>query len=397
MSIPSRVLIFTGTRAESGLLTPIARACAAHQQLDPAWLVSGQHLLGANDSALEELRADSIPLAAEVPFFEHHRDACKADAGAYMLPLALDMGQGGARISQALADLKPDWLVVLGDRVETFAASAAAYVLGIPICHLHGGDRIDSGHMDEGFRHAITRFASLHCAASEESANRIRKFGEEEWRIEMIGAPGLDRLAAIHAQIKGQERALLAEIGVPAGKDFLLVIYHPVSREAQQIPAQIAALMQALDARPEHKLVVLPNNDPGAAPILQALDARKDHADWSIEANLPGPLYAAALSQARAFVGNSSSGIIEAPLFAQPFVHVGTRNTGREHAGHVDFVATDAAAIGASIARAVTQEEHKRVASLRNPYGAGRAGEACAEALVRFAGDERLTLKRVTY
>lgn len=394
------VLIFTGTRAESGLLTPIAQACLAHPKLKPAWLVSGQHLLAERGSTVEDLRKGEVPIAGEVSFFVHHRESPQASSGDLaqtMLPLARDMGEGGARLAQELAKLKPDWLVVLGDRVETFAAVSAAFLLGIPICHLHGGDRIDSGHMDEAFRHAITRFASLHCAASDESAERLRKFGEEDWRIHMIGAPGLDRLALAHAAIAGRERELLQDAGVLPERDFLFLIFHPVSREVAELPAQVDALMQALDARAEFKLAVLPNNDPGAQPILDALKAREKSGDWSVVSNLDASRYAAALSQARAFVGNSSSGIIEAPLFGLPFVHVGTRNTGREHAGHVDFVATDAAAIEASLARAVTDEAHARVAALRNPYGSGQAGKACARLLADLADDPRLTLKRVVY
>ena len=397
--MPSRVLIFTGTRAEAGLLAPVARACAENKSLRASWLVSGTHALQGHGDTLDDVRQSGVEVAETVPFFSSPDQA----HGHPLHTLASDMGKGLARLADALDALKPGWLVVLGDRVESFAAASAAFALRIPVAHLHGGDRIESGHMDEAFRHAITRFAALHFAASEGSAERLRKFGEEEWRIHMTGAPGLDRLSALKSAIAGRERQVLSRHGVPADARLLLVIFHPVSAELGSMESQAHELFGALDARPEHKLAIFPNNDPGHEAIEAALLKRQAEPRWSVERNLGPESYAAAMSVASAFVGNSSSGVIEAPLFGLPFVHIGTRNQGREQAGHVVFVTpVERMAIDAAISQATRPEAHERVAKLINPYGSGDCGQKVARLLEAFSDQShpmhsRLLHKRVAY
>lgn len=376
-----RCVIFTGTRAEFGLLQPVARALEVRGHR-VEWLVSGMHLLPEMGSTVELVRADPAPVLAEVPYFH------------VLAPLASDFGLGVGTLAKALTEQgPPDWLVVLGDRHETFACALAASFSGIPIAHLHGGDRADSGHMDECFRHALTRFAHLHLPASERSAARIAAFGEEPWRIHMVGAPGIDRLRALHDEQQDAIQSWLQTIVQP----FLLVILHPNSAEAAQTGEQARCVFGALDQRPEHKLAVFPNNDPGHRLILDELEARQNKPDWTIVPNLPGPAFVGALAHARAMVGNSSSGFIEAPYFGLPMLHTGQRNLDREQAGHVRFVPFDSQQIVEALDSLVTQAEHERIRSLPNPYGNGHAGAAAVRALEFLHGDTRLLRKLITF
>jgi len=408
-----RITIFTGTRAEFGLLQPVMRACEAMSRdvrfaAEPTrceWLASGMHLVPSMGDTIRAVREDGAPILAEVPFF----DAARSHAA--------NVGAGVAALAEALAKAgrgeqgKPDWLVVLGDRYESFAATVAATLSGIPVCHIHGGDRANSGHIDETFRHSMTRFAALHCAATRTSHERILKFGEEPWRAHWVGGPGIDRLRVLRSHDATVAAANLFRRENPRG--LLLVILHPVSTEAESAGAQAEWLCRELDTRPEIKLCVLPNNDPGGEAIRAVMKSFEGRAGWKVVPNLGPHEYAAALSVASAFIGNSSSGIIEAPLFGLPMVHVGNRNRGREHAGHVTWVewgvspgglekesgdsADAGAALHAAIDTAITPSEHARVAALGNPYGDGRAGERIAELLWAFRGNGDLLRKMVTY
>ncbi|MCA8938541.1 MAG: UDP-N-acetylglucosamine 2-epimerase (hydrolyzing) [Planctomycetes bacterium] len=382
-----KALVFTGTRAEFGLLTPLMRELL-HQKCEATWLATGIHLLPEYGNTIELVRKGPGSIAAEVPYFEKNE-------------LADSFAAGVSGFAKVLRDERPDWLVVLGDRHETLAVTIAASIEEIPVAHLHGGDKADSGHMDEAQRHAITRFAALHLAASEGSAQRLRKFGEEDWRIHMVGAPGIDR---IH-HLATSERAAIDEAARALPENFALVIFHPLSLEADQAGQQAEALFEAMDGLAMNKLVIFPNNDPGGAAVLDVIRARQERADYRLVPNLEAHAYIAALERASVFVGNSSSGVIEAPYFGLPMVHVGRRNFGREQAGHVDYVDFDSAEIRSKVEEAIALREagdsdptsRYRLAQANNPYGDGHAAERSVKLMLELAGDARLLKKLITY
>lgn len=402
-----RIVIFTGTRAEFGLLQPVMRACEAlardtRYAAEPTrteWLASGMHLDPALGNTITLVRADGAPILAEVPFF--HPGSSHAEI----------VGRGIEALSSTLSsashgpDGPIDWLVVLGDRYESFAATVAATLSGIPVCHIHGGDRANSGHIDETFRHAITRFAALHCAATRTSHARLLRFGEEPWRTHWVGAPGIDRLKSIAKSPAAIAAASKLTSQHPNG--LLLVILHPVSTESDQARDQAEWLCAELEKRPETKLCVLPNNDPGGQAIREILTTNAaNNKHWLVFPNLDAVDYVAALSAANAFVGNSSSGVIEAPTFGLPMVHIGDRNRDRENAGHIAWVpwghhpgtgAQNSAHLHTAIDAALTPAEHARVAALPNPYGDGNSAARIAELLWAFRGNAGLLKKHITY
>jgi GDP/UDP-N,N'-diacetylbacillosamine 2-epimerase (hydrolysing) len=390
MTSTLKIALFTGTRAEFGLLKPVARACEA-AGMETGWIAGGMHLLESRGSTITQVRTDKAPIWAEVPCFAEGESHAQAVSRAI------------TGVAEALEKTKPCFLVVLGDRYETFAATQAASYTRVPTIHLHGGDRANSGHLDESMRHAISRLASLHAAASPQSAERLRKFGEEDWRIRVVGAPGLDRLKQL-VTTRADEITAWRE-SHPGS--YLLVILHPVSGEETVAGAQAKTLFEQLDRRPEWKLAVYPNNDPGGDAIMAELKAQVARAkgrtrtvktrSWMAVPNLNDVEYAAALSNARALVGNSSAGIIEAPLFGIPMVHVGRRNLGREQSGHAVFVDHDARAIEAALDDAVSEPAHERARALQNPYGDGHAGERAAAMMAELHADKRLLHKLVTY
>ncbi len=348
-----RILGLTGTRAEFGLLEPVFRAIGARSELELLVAVTGTHLLpGGTRSEV----AAAVPIAAEFAMQAPGEVGRLADAAA--------LGRGILGMAKVLETLRPDWVVVLGDRIEAFAGASAAAIGGVRVAHLHGGDRAE-GVADEGMRHAIAKLAHLHLAATAESAERLRRMGEEEERIHVVGSPAIDGLAGIPPL----DEATFVELGRPD----IVFLLHPTGRDDGLERSDAAALLAAC-RRHGRVLAMDPNHDPGSNGIRDAIAAsgvgRLPH--------LPRARWVGLLRRIRLLAGNSSAGLIEAAAIGVPVLDLGTRQGGRERPGnvrHVDQASepTLAAAIGELLARPRFQGPH--------PYGDGRTGERVATLL----------------
>lgn len=355
-----KIFYITGTRADFGLMASTLQQIANHPDLQLQVAVTGMHLSASYGLTVRDIEALGLPIVARIPTNVDERT-----------PAAMAQGIGEAVIglTQALAQARPDLVVVIGDRGEMLAGAIAALHLGIPIVHLHGGER--SGTVDEPVRHAITKLSHWHFVATEESRDRVIRLGERPEHVWVTGAPSLDDLAEQGAKPRAE---VLAELGLSSDARFVLTIFHPVVQEMNDAYAQTAALAQALrDAlgqSPTHIIWLAPNADAGSAAILKAV------ADTNGErlhrmTHLPRPLYVAALRQADALVGNSSSGIIEAASFGTPVVNIGNRQRARERNLNTIDCGGDRAAIAGAIARALAHGSYPPA----NRYGDGRAGE----------------------
>ena len=350
-----RVAVVTGTRADYGLLEPVMRAVDLHTGLALQCVVAGTHHTTAS--------ADDIAFPAAVAVVMQQADDTgrAADAAA--------LGRGVSGFADAFRELKPDWVVVLGDRIEAFAAAAAAAVGGQRVTHLHGGDRAE-GVADESMRHAISKLAHLHLPATAQSAHRLEQMGEDRQRIHVVGSPAIDGLDAIDPATNAPD---------------LVVMLHPVGDDDDTECARMAALLHA--TRHHSRLVMAPNADPGARGIRQALD---DAGITAVE-HLPRSRFIAALKGASALVGNSSAGLIEASACGTPAVNVGDRQAGRETppsvvtCGHGD--------IAAALREALSLD----AATLSHPYGDGDTGPRVASLLATVRFDAAGLRKRNTY
>ncbi len=220
-----RIAVVTGTRAEFGLLRPVMAAVDAHPALDLLVIAAGAHLIPPAETFREVKKA--FPVADSVPMQKPGPASRLVDAEA--------TGRGIARFARSFAAHRPDWVVVLGDRIEAFAAASAASIGGIALAHIHGGDRAE-GIADEAMRHAITKLAHLHLPATEESAERIRRMGEPGERVHVVGSPAVDDLARFEP-LGGDQ---WAELGSPAG----LLLMHPIGRHAEEEEAATAAVIE---------------------------------------------------------------------------------------------------------------------------------------------------------
>lgn len=373
-----RVAIITGTRAEFGLLRPVMDAAGAHPALALLVVVTGEHLLPPAETA-GEVR-DTFDVAGEVSMQRPGRTGRLADAEA--------LGRGIAGLSRLYEQLRPDWAVVLGDRIEALAGGAAASVGGIAVAHLHGGDRAE-GVADEAMRHAITKLAHLHLPATDASAQRIVRMGEHERFVHVVGSPAMDGL--LDVQPMGDAEA--GELGDPT----VVLLLHPVGGSEAEEHETVERVIGAL--RDERVLALHPNHDAGRGGILAAIEAAsRDRPDsFRVIAHLPRERFVSLLARLAErggiIVGNSSAGLIEAAALRCPAVDIGPRQAGRERAGNVVTI-TDPGELPAALtrARAITPE------SMTHPYGDGRTGERVAALLASIdPHDPALLRKRCAY
>lgn len=376
---PRRLLYLTGTRADFGLMAATLQCIQATPGLSVQLVVTGMHLSAEHGMTIDEVRASGLPVCAELPLDMQTRTG-------------RSMAEGLADCLRGLCDVlereRPDAVLLLGDRGEMLAGALAALHMGVPSVHLHGGER--SGTIDEPVRHAISKLASYHFAATEASRERLVRMGEAPGRVFVTGAPGIDGLADLAIADRAQA---LAALGLPAGSEFILALFHPVVQQAEQAGAQTLALAQALGDSGLPVLWLDPNADAGSQAILQALEAGTLPAGSRRVTHLGRPLFATAMRHGAVMVGNSSAGIIEAATFGTPVVNVGDRQRLRERGPHI----LDVPATREAIAEAIrTQRRHGRW-PCENAWGDGHAAERIAHLLATLPLDASVLEKTNAY
>jgi UDP-hydrolysing UDP-N-acetyl-D-glucosamine 2-epimerase len=373
-----RIGAFTATRAEYGLLRPVLTALDASDRLEPRLIVSGTHLSERHGLTVSEIEADGRAIAARIPV-----PLAGDDAGS----VAADMAAVLSGAARAYADLGLDAVMMLGDRTEVLAAAAAAVPFGLPILHLEGGHR-SAGAVDDAIRHAVTKLAALHFTAAEPYRRRLLQLGEAPERVFVVGATGVDNLKAFGASSLVEVSTML---GVDLEPGFLLVTFHPETLGDVPAKAQVAAFLGGLSTVTDRKMVITqPNADVGSDEIRAAVAAFAEGRPGQVHLveSLGARRYAAALTACDAVVGNSSSGVIEAPAAGVSSVDVGGRQEGRVKPPSVIGCETDPDAVAVALARALTPEFTALARSQPAPFGDGRAGERIVAILehVDFAG-----------
>ena len=373
MSGKTRIGVFTATRAEYGLLRPLLERLSASHRLEPFLIVSGTHLSARHGMTVSEIEADDRHVAARIP---------APLAGDDGVSVAQDMAAVLAGASSAYAALKLDAILILGDRTEALAAAAAAVPLGLPIVHLQGGERTE-GAVDDNIRHAMTKLAALHFTAAEPYRRRLLQMGEAPERVVTVGSTAIDNQRAFG-------RSTLAEVSRMLGVDlepgFLLVTFHPETMTGVAAPDQIAAFLGGLAVETRRKLLItLPNADAGADAVRSGLAAfAEDRPDQVyLFESLGARRYAAAMTACDAVIGNSSSGVIEAPAARTPSVNVGDRQAGRLKPTSVIDCANTPEAIAAALERALDPAFREAASHQPPPFGDGYAADRIVEVLER--------------
>ena len=377
-----KILVVTVGRSDFGISRQILDRIAETEGLDYGLLVSGAHLSEAAGYTVREIEAEGRPIAARIPLPDSHGSM---EATAQAMAAAM----GGT--ATYLARERPDIVLVVGDRFETFAIAAATVPFNLPLAHVHGGE-VSFGAIDDSFRHAITKISHLHFAATRDYADRILQMGEEPWRIHVSGAPSLDNLR----RARLPSRTELAErFNIAFDRPPLLVTFHPVTRQADDVGQQIRALLDALRQVDVPVVLTAPNADVGSDVIRAELSRFiAERPAVTLVESFGSLNYLAMLRESAAMVGNSSSGLVETPAFALPTVNVGDRQDGRTRAQNVIDVAAETDAIVAGLRKALSPEFRQSLAGMENPYGDGTASDVIANVLATVDIDARLIAKR---
>jgi len=380
------VLVLTGTRAEYGLLRSSMERIRDHDSLSLSVVATGMHLSPSHGRTVTEIAEDGFEVDREVMML------FDGDSG---LSMAKSLGAGISGVADAVHSLDPDIVLVLGDRDEALAGALAAAHMNVPVAHIHGGDAMNGAIIDESIRHAITKFAHVHFPASEKSAERIRKMGEQPWRITPVGAPGLDDV--IEGRYDDPE-AVRERYDLDADRPVVVLVQHPVTTQPDAAGDQMEATLDALAPVDVQVVLVYPNSDAGGKRMIEVIEAHtRDDGDVRTAKNVPRREFLGLLATADVMVGNSSSGIIEAPSFGLPVVDIGPRQDGRERGGNVRSVPHDATATREAVRWALTDEARDRAASSDNPYDFGGASERICRRLANVDIDESLLRKGLTY
>lgn len=364
------ICYITGTRADFGLMLQTLQRLDAVPGLQVSVLATGMHLQSAYGYTISEVEASGLAVSGRVEVETGVPD------GALM---ARNIGRMLIGFTEILETVRPDIVLLLGDRGEMLAAAIAAQHLNIPIAHIHGGER--SGTVDEPVRHAISKLAHIHLVATDESRERLIRMGEAPDQVHVVGAPGLDSILSMPLPDRTTQ---LTHYGFDAYRPLALLVYHPVLHEATEAGRQIGSILDALMARNVQILALRPNSDAGSQALLDVLERRAATGQIRLVTHLPRDEFIALMAVADLMIGNSSSGIIEAASFGTPVLNLGSRQNMRQRNINTRDEPIDSSRIEEAITDMLASGRFARA----NVYGDGTASAA----ITRVLADAELSL-----
>ncbi len=379
-----RIAIVTGSRGEYGYIRPIIKEIKASKGLDYNVIATNLHLLSDFGFSLKEIERDGIKVTDKIYM---------ALDGYTPATMAKSLGVFLMGLTDSLVRLKPDIMLLAGDRGEQLMAASAAAHMNIPVAHIQAGEL--SGNIDGMTRHAIARYAHIHFAANKDAGERLKRSGEQEFRIFVTGAPQLDEL--VNGEFAPAEEIAKAYM-LQKGKPVILFLYHPVTEEYGEAAIQVREALEAICQLGYQTVSIFPNNDAGNEEIRRMVEQYRQPF-IRVERNMPRRMYLGLMRVATVMVGNSSSGLIEAPVFHLPAVNIGSRQRGRVRGINVIDVSADRSAIKKAIERAMSPNFLARLRrSSSNPYmGDGEVSKRIVDVLRDIPVDEKLLRKQLAY
>ena len=383
-----QICVLTTTRADYGLLRPLLFALAADDSLELRLAVTGTHLSAAFGMTVGEIEADGFSIGVRVPIFQGKMDSPS--------DISRVMGEAVGRFGAYFQAHRPDLLIVLGDRYETFAVCTAALNACVPIAHLSGGETTE-GAMDECFRHCITKMSYLHFTAAEAYRKRVIQLGEDPGRVFCVGELGVEN--ALHEKLLSPEELEASLEFPPLCRPYVVTTFHPVTLEPGSAERQLEELLAAISERNDlHFLITKSNADIGGQGINEKLDDfAKQVPNCCVAASLGMRRYLSALKYAFCVLGNSSSGLVEAPSFGIPTVNIGNRQRGRLQAESVINCRPEKTDILRALNLAGSPEFRKTAAKAVNPYGDGNASGRIHEIIKRTMLSGPIDLRKRFY
>jgi len=371
-TVKTKICVVTGSRAEYGLLYWLMREIDGDTKLELQVLVTGMHLESCFGSTVEIIERDGFKISARVPM------GITDDKPE---TIAKSIGRGTIGMTDALVELAPDCIVVFGDRFEMLTAGQAAMALQIPLAHIHGGEATE-GQIDEAIRHALTKLSHLHFVAAEDYRNRVIQMGEQPSRVHNVGAACLDNMERLEL-LSRQSLADAIEFDI-ASSPYFLVTYHPVTLSSEDQAKPVAEMIGAIAEFADHKIIFTGvNSDPGNSDLSEAITTftRSSGSNAIFRNSLGQVRYLSAMKYAAAVIGNSSSGIVEAPALAVPTVNLGERQRGRIRAASVVDCTEDQGSIKKAIETVLDPEFMAAAKTVEYPFGTPGAARRICETL----------------
>lgn len=382
-----RIGIMTGTRAEYGLLKSLMQEINKDNDLELYLIVSGMHLSPEFGMTYQEIEEDGFEINAKVEMLL----SSDSPAG---ISKSIGLGVIGFADEFQRADL--DMLILLGDRYEALSAAICAMVMRIPIAHLHGGE-VTEGAIDEGIRHSITKMSYLHFTSTEQYRNRVIQLGENPERVFYVGALGVENIKKINLMTKEElERSIHFEID----ENTVVVTYHPVTLENNTVEEQFLNLLKVLDRNPKIRMIFTKANaDTNGRIVNELIDkyAAQNSERACAFMSLGQKRYLSALKYCRIVIGNSSSGIIEAPSFGKPIINIGDRQKGRICADSVINCGYTQQEIQQAMETALTEEFENKARNCRNPYEKENTAANIISVIKDYLLNDKINLKKRFY
>jgi len=381
-----KILVITGSRAEYGILKPVIEAIKKHPKLKLLLLATGMHVSPLFGCTVRDIEKDGFKVDFRVHMLLN---------GDSKESVVRSLAKGITGMTKIIIAVKPDIVFVCGDRSEPFAAAIVAAYLTIPVAHLFGGDSAIGSNIDDSVRHAITKFSHIHFAATKEHARRIIKLGEDPWRVFITGSPAID---LIMHQKKTQKEQTAKRFGLDLRKPIILAIQHPTGINSENVEKEMRQTLEALVELKHQTILIYPNSDAGSRGMIRVIKKYEKFPFIRTFKSLPSSEYLNLMSIASVMVGNSSSGIIEAPSFCLPVVNIGIRQVGRMKAVNVIDVGYNKKDIKGAIVKALFNKNFRmKIKNCENPYGDGRASGRIVKVLSEIKIDKKLLQKKITY
>ncbi|WP_026671013.1 UDP-N-acetylglucosamine 2-epimerase [Butyrivibrio sp. AE3006] len=379
-----KLSIVTTTRAEYGLLKPVIEKFRKDKDIELSLVVTGAHLCAAQGNTVSDIEKDGIGIDKRISILSGDSD-----------DTSVVMANALKSFSEYFATEKPEALMVLGDRFETMAICIAAYNRRIPIIHIHGGETTE-GAVDEAYRHSITKMSQLHFPATSEYRKRIIQLGENPDNVYCVGALGVENAGNIETM---SYRELEESIGIELGEKYAVGTFHPVTLENSTAAEQINELLSSIEEYKDiHFIFTKANLDSDGDVINKSLeDFAADHENFHLVGSLGVIRYMSALKGAAFVIGNSSSGIIEAPAFGIPTINIGDRQKGRTAGKTVINCEPVKEEIKRAIDKAMSQEFLDSIKDAVNPYGAGNTSDKIVQITKKYMLENSFNLKKKFY
>lgn len=379
---PRKIAIIAGSRGEYGYYRPIIQEIMQRPALDYGIVVTNMHLLEQFGNSIDEIKKDGFKIDATVynTFDGYNPTTMTKSLAIFMLQLP-----------EILHSMNADAILIAGDRGEQLQAAIVGAHLYLPVAHIQAGEL--SGNIDGVTRHAIARFAHIHFAANKDAEERLLRSGEQAFRVHMVGAPQLDEIASSFFTPKEE---LYKKLKLQEGKPVFILAQHAVTEEFAQAKSQMIATIKALSSFDVQVVVILSNSDAGSLEIRKAIQSERIP-NMFIYSNLPRRDYLGLMNVAKVIVGNSSSGLLEAPSFKLPAVNIGLRQKGRIFGENVICCNHGVEEIVSAITKAISSEFRESLESMVNPYGEGNSARRIVDILEKMEINEQLVVKQLTF